>query len=160
MSPAGTPQGSAHHDVEKPAAKVRDDVQIDPATGEIMGGWTLPPALPQPEADEPEPPPVAPVPVPDVEAAPAPRPQRDSRLDHCRTALERAMTRPQLEHLDGIPRCRCLRCWQRRGSIHKSNRRVGPSRAGESAASWNHRADERPTGSASEQVQEVLDTEF
>jgi len=171
MSPAGTPQGSAHHDLPKPSAPTshpdgspftRENPDIDPATGELRGGWRLPDDIDQRPraADEPEPvTPEPPVAAPAAEPV-APRPLRDSRLDHCRTALERAMTRAKLEHIDGV-KCKCLRCWQRRGSIHKSRRSiVGRTRGGESAASWNHRNDERPAGSPSEQVNDILDTEF
>ena len=57
MSPAGTPQGSAHHDAPKPQP---------PRSATV---WVLPPSLPQPEPDEP--------PVPEPEPAPVPEPDPD-----------------------------------------------------------------------------------
>jgi len=170
MSPAGTQQGSAHNDLPKPAAPTchpdgtpftRENPDIDPATGELRGGWRLPADIDQRPraADEPEPPaPESPVAAPAAEPV-APRPMRDTRLDGM-NALQRTGARVDLPHRTDVAQCHCWKCWQKRGAVHKSNRGVGPSRGGESRSSWNHAADERPTGSASEQVQEVLDTEF
>src|SRR3989442_1009020 len=105
MSPAGTPMGSPHRDVPRPTSATPDDVQIDPATGEMRGGWKLPDDFdqrPQPDDDSETPAPETPDPAPEpVAPVAAPRPVRDRRLDRM-TPLQRAGARPQLEHLDEV----------------------------------------------------------